>query len=393
MTRRLLMLLALTACDQGFRYESQVTDLRLLGIRATPADLAPGESAQLEALVLDPSRAEPPTVLWVGCAADPFNQNRSPCADSAVLQDPAALTGGTGTLPEGVTIIGFNGMASYAAPATLFSPLTADDPIRQTGTVGLVLAFTVAETVSPTASSDELKAVFDRVQKKEVKSVLSLFRLRISENAERNHNPTVDAVLVDGVRWPTNARVGVKRGQQLVLDLEAPESAFEPYTAITPAGSSPTAEKIQVAWYAATGTFSQPDTALHETVKTTFTAPPGSDPRNPLPERPQFPLWTVLRDSRGGQSWRTWAVYLCDEALPEPVITAVDWPTSATAPVVLHGTGLANVLDVVVDGVALDKPAYSPSSDTWEGVLPVGATVGGPRGTVSTKRCTSFELE
>jgi hypothetical protein len=391
--RRLVLLaFALAGCDQGFRYESQVTDLRLLGVRATPADLAPGESARLEALVLDPSRAELPTVLWVGCAADPFNQNRSPCADSAVLQDPGALTGGTGTLPDGVSVIGFNGMASYSAPTSLFAPLAADDSIRQTGTVGLVLAFAVAETVSPTANADEVKAVFDRVQKKEIKSVLSLFRLRISENTERNVNPTVDALLVNGARWPENARVGVKRGQAVPFDLVAPDGAFEPYTAITPAGTSPTTEKIQVAWYSATGTFSQTNTALREAVTTTFTAPTGDDPRNPLPERPQFSMWTVLRDSRGGQSWRTWSLYLCDETLLEPTVTEVSWPASSGEPVVLRGSNLASVLDVVVDGVALTKPAYSPSSGTWEGFLPSGLAIGQRRGTVSTKRCTAFSL-
>ena len=47
----LLVSLALAACTpEDFPTESLVDNLRLLGVTATPADLKPGESAQLSAL-------------------------------------------------------------------------------------------------------------------------------------------------------------------------------------------------------------------------------------------------------------------------------------------------------------------------------------------------------
>jgi hypothetical protein len=385
--KKLLLLLALAACDNGFRPETRVVDLRILGERSTPADLAPGETARLDALLVDPSMSTPPTMLWIGCDPDPYNQNRSPCADSNVLSDPAALTGTSGTLPPGVNIIGFNDQASYAVSANLFDVLAATDPIRQTGTIGLVLGFAVAETVSPAATPDELKAVFARAQDKTIKSVISLFRIHISESSERNHNPVPVALVVDGVTWPANAAVGVFPGSVHTLDVTATPDSFEPYTQVTPAGPVAQTEKVQVAWYSTAGLLSQTDTQLDSTVKPDFTAPSADDVKNPLPDKPAITLWTTLRDSRGGQSWKQWKAWLCDPALPTPLLSTIDWPRAAADPVVLHGEHLENVLDYVVDGVALEHGAFSPTAGTWEGTLPAGTSVGSVRGFPTSKNC------
>ncbi len=385
--KKLVLLLALAACDNGFRPETRVVDLRILGERSTPADLAPGETARLDALLVDPSMSTPPSLLWIGCDPDPYNQNRSPCADSNVLADPTALTGTSGTLPPGVSIIGFDDQASYAVSAHLFDPLAADDPIRQTGTIGLVLGFAVAETVSPTATPDELQAVFARAQAKTIKSIISLFRIHISESPERNHNPVPVALLVDGVAWPANAFVGVLPGSVHTFDVTATPDSFEPYTQITPAGPVAQTEKIQIAWYSTAGLLSQTDTQLDSNVKPDFTAPSANDAKNPLPDKPAITLWTTLRDSRGGQSWKSWKAWLCDPTLPSPVVIGVDWPATATDPVVLHGEHLENVLDFIVDGAALEHGAFSPGNGTWEGTLPAGTPVGSSRGVPTSKNC------
>ena len=119
----MLLVLFLTACDPGFRPETLVENLRLIGVSAEPPSLNPGQSTRVTALILDPSRRAPSTVLWLGCEADPYNLNRSPCANPEVLQDPTALTGGTGNLPPGVSVIGFNEQAFYSVPTGLFDVL------------------------------------------------------------------------------------------------------------------------------------------------------------------------------------------------------------------------------------------------------------------------------
>lgn len=391
-SRLLGLLLAAAGCETGFRPETLIDDLRLVGVRAEPADLRPGEATQLSALVLDPSRAAPPTVLWVGCAPDPYNQNRSPCADPAVLQDPGSLTGGTGTLPPGVSVIGFNQQARYTVPATLFDVLPAEDPRRQTGTVGQIIAFAVAETVSPTASPEELAALFDRVQKKEVKSVIALFRVAVSEReGERNHNPQVEALTVDGERWPRGARVLVRPGVKATLDLAVADAALETWTAATPDGPATKTERLLVAWYSTAGRYSQVMTTLREAVQTVFTAP-GAEAEDPVPERRAFSLYTVVRDTRGGQSWQTWPAWVCDEAAPLPVVTQVEWPSDAATPVRVRGSNLESIVDVVVDDQALAHGAFSPTSGEWQGSLPEGLPPGTARGTLHTRSCARLPL-
>jgi hypothetical protein len=387
----LLCALLLVGCDPGFRPETLIENMRLIGVSAEPPKLLPGESTRVSALILDPSRSSPSTVLWLGCEADPFNLNRSPCANPDVLQDPSALTAGTGTLPPGVTVIGLNDRAFYTVPADLFGVLAPDDPRRQKGTVGQLIAFAVAETVSPQAPTEELQALFERVQRKELKSIIALFRVSISESPDRNANPLVDSLVVANEPWPKGARFFVKEGEPVTLDMIAPDSSFEPFELDTPTGVEMKTERIMTAWYSTSGRFSETSTALREGVKTIFTAP-GKTAADPVPERRTGTLYTVFRDTRGGQAWREWPFYVCDTSLAAPSVTSVDWPANEGDPVVLRGSELTSVLDVIVDGVALERAAFLEASGTYQGSLPAGIPVGSPRGLLHTRLCTRAPL-
>ena len=387
----LLSSLLLLGCDPGFRPETLIENMRLIGISADPPKLNPGETARISSLLLDPTRTGPSTVLWLGCEADPYNLNRSPCANPEVLQDPSALTNGTGTLPPGVTLIGLNDRAAYTVPAGLFSVLAPDDERRRKGTVGQIIAFAVAESVSPAASMEELQALFERVQRKELKSILALFRVAISESPVRNTNPVVDSLIVANELWPKNAKFFVHEGEPITLDVHAPATSFEPFELETPTGIEQKTERILTAWYSTSGRFTETSTALGEGVKTIMTAP-GKTAADPVPDRRTGILYTVFRDTRGGQSWREWPFFVCDDSLAPPSVTSVDWPATAMDPVVLHGADLRSVLDVVVDGVALERAAFLESSGTFQGFLPAEIEVGQPRGMLTTKVCTRQPL-
>ena len=387
----LSLLLFVFGCDYGFKPETLVADMRVLGIRSTPADLSPGETARLEALTPDPT-GQPTTVLWLGCEADPFNLNRTACADTQLLDNPGSLAGADGGLPNGVSVIGFNTSAAYRTSPGLFDVLPSGDPRRQTGTVGQVVAITVAEAVSPVATREELQALFDRVQRKDVKAIVALFRVVISESSERNSNPVVGPLTLDGVAWPDGARVAVKPGAPVTFDVEAPAAAFEAYTTLTPDGPKAQTERLLAAWYSTAGRFSQSSTALREDVKTLFTPPGSGDPTDVVPDRRAATLWAVVRDTRGGQSWREWPLYVCDPSLPEPRIASIEWPTSQKERVVLRGEALESILDVAVDGKALEQGALVSSRGTWEGVLAEGVPVGALRGELLTKTCVRRAL-
>jgi hypothetical protein len=391
--RRALLMLAVVAAGctpEDFPEETVVDRLRVLGVTSTPADLRPGETARLTSLVLDPTRpGQGTTTFWVGCDPDPFNLNRSVCSDPAVIDDPAAL-GDMTMLPAGVRFIGLNAQAAYTAPAGLFDVLPAGDPQRALGTVGQVLGISIAEEVNPAASMDELRAVFARVQRREVRSLVSLFRVRISEDPERNTNPRVAKLLVAGEEWPVGARLMVKPAEKLPLDVDAPDEAFEPFTAQTPTGPEARTERILVAWYSTGGRFSESRTAMREGVKTVFTAP-GSKTFDPVPERRTGTLWTVLRDTRGGLAWSEFPFFVCDDALPAPTVARVRPITARGEPLVLEGQNLASVLDVIVAGRAIRGRADAAGA-TWEGEVDAAVPAGAHAVQVHTRRCERVEV-
>lgn len=368
-------LAATTACDNGFRPETLVADLRVLGVRSTPADLAPGETAQLDSLIPDPSRpGKRSTTVWLGCEPDPFNQNRSACSDTSVLQDPANIGTGAsdGGLPQGMTLIGLGPRAAYTAPATLFDVFPAGDARRVSGTVGQVLAFSIAEEVPLTATKEDLQALFTKVKNKEVKWIITLFRVHVSESPERNQNPAFSHLLVNDARWPDGAHLVVKEQEKLKLDVEVPDDAFEPYTNATPEGVEQKTERVLAAWFSTAGRYSEARTALREGVTTVFTGPGGKD--DPVPDDRKGTVWVVLRDTRGGQSWREVPLVVCDPSLPAPVVTAVHAPATAGAPVSVEGEHLENAVDVLLGEQALVNGAVSTVSGRFEGLVPGGAT-------------------
>lgn len=378
--RVVVLLVAVLAlgCGETFIPETIVKDLRVLGVRASPAELKPGETAVLRALVKDPSRAAPPTYFWVGCDPDPFDLNRSACSDPAVLQDFSKLTAPGATLPEGVRLIGFNDQAAYGVPADLFRNLPEGDPRRIEGTVGYVLVVAVAETVSPAASREELEALFARVRSGEVKSVVALFRIRVSESTERNLNPEPTDFVVAGEAQPLGARTLLFPAEKVVVSLEATEASFEPYVQTQPNGTVENkTENVVTAWYSSSGRFSQPRLALRSEVQNVFTAPGDPEfPNDVPPPNRKGAFSIVMRDARGGNAWREAAFFLCDSSDPEPQVTEVVSPASASEVVELRGSNLDRLVDVVVQGRALSLGAASPDGSSWRAFLPMGLASG-----------------
>jgi hypothetical protein len=374
--RRALPCLAcalLAACGEDWKPETVVEGLRVLGMRATPAELHPGDTARLEALVVDPSRpGKRTTVIWLGCDPDPFDLGRSACSDPSVLSNPAAFSGGgLSALPPGMHAIGFNELAAYTAPANSFDQLPAGDARRVKGTVAQVLAFVVAEEVSPAAPPEELAALLERVKAKEVKSLIALFRIRVTEEPQLNKNPALSALWVDDARLPDGATLRVEPGTVVRLEATVPDEAFEEYDLIQPEGVVHKTEAVVAAWYSSWGRFSESRVSLRTETVQRFTAPGNKD--EALPDSRAGTFYVVLRDSRGGQAWTQTPGFLCDTSLPAPAVTALEpaaGPADGTAPLALAGANLDSVLDVLVGGKALAKGAYSPARDRFEGGVP-----------------------
>jgi hypothetical protein len=365
----LVAVVAASACDNGFKPETLVDGLRVLSVRSTPADLAPGETASLEGLVLDPSRPDAgTTTLWLGCEPDPYNENRSSCSDPALLQDPGNFAGADGGLPPGVTLLGLGAKATLKTSSTLFDVFPAGDPRRVSGTVAQVLAFAVAAEIPAGATPNDLQDLLAKVRSKEIASLITLYRARISEDPQRNANPVFQHLLVNGAAWPDGAHLVLKELEPVQVDVDVPDASFEAFTNATPNGPEQKTERILAAWFSTSGRFSEARTALREGVKTVFTGAGGKG--DPVPGNRTGSMWIVLRDTRGGQAWQEVPFVLCSPGLPTPNVTTVRAPSNPAFPVTVDGDHLDYLVDVLVGEKALVHGGLNPATGYWEGTLP-----------------------
>jgi hypothetical protein len=370
-----LALVLLCACEEDFKPSTEVVGLRVLGLRASPAELRPGQTANLSALVVDPSRpGQRNTLLWLGCEPDPLDQGRSVCSDTEALADPEKLLppsdgGEPPSLPPGMSVIGFNEQAAYTVRADLFAELTPDDARRRRGTVGQVLLMAIAAEVDPLAPREELEALFEKVRSREIPSVVTLFRLRVSEDTQQaNTNPVLSDVSAAGEALAPGATLRFSDKGPTVLDVTAPDEAFEAFTQEAPDGTvEAKTEQLVAAWYSTFGRFDPSRVVLRSGTPLSFLPPDGSR-YQPLPQERRGRAWVVVRDARGGQSWREVPTWLCDATLPPFRVTGV--AVLEDGLVELRGENLSSVLDVLVGGKALTQAFYSPVRNTFEGVLP-----------------------
>ena len=384
----LFALLATAGCGEQLKPETLVERLRVLSMVAEPPEVAPGEGTDFSIVQLDPSRPfGKTTVIWMGCQPDPFSVGRGACNDTSVLLQPTKLSG----FPPGVSMLGFGVKAGYTPDRTVFDPVPVDDPIRYTGTVGQVLAVVFGEEITPTTSLDELRAIFERVERREVQTFLGMTRVLVSEKPVRNRNPRLANLEVDGVRLPPNGTLLVWPGQQASLDAKVEDGSAETWQQLTPDGYVDRTEALVAAWYSTGGRFSVPRVTLGEGTVTTFTAP-GSDTvaDDPVPEKRTGKLWVVLRDDRGGQANRQVPIFVCDASNPAARPTSITLPSAPGEPVEVRGEAMASALDIVVGDAALANAGYSTSRGAFLGDDP-----GLPSGTypvrVRSKDCSDVD--
>lgn len=362
----LCVLSAATGCDEEFKPASVVEGLRVLGARAEPPEVRPGQVTQLEVLAVDPSRAAKPTVFWIACDPDPYGQGRTSCSTTEAFEDPAGLDLSSGDLPPGMRIIGLGNRAAYAAPPTLFDVLEADHPVRQDGTVAMLLLLVVGEEVSPLAPREELAAVFERVRNKETAALIALFRVTVSEKTVQNQNPKFGSVRYGDDDPVPEAHLLFSIGEKRTFTVAASDDSYEVYRQRTPSGLEEKTERQQVAWFSTSGRFSKDVLALDSALPEEFTAP-GIEPTDLLPPNRLGTTWAVLRDSRGGITWKEQPFFACDAVqFGHPSVTRVQTPTAPGELLVLEGENLGSIVDVIL-GTKVVKGTYSEARGTWEG--------------------------
>ena len=273
--RLLSGLCLLLACSNTFEKQSRISKLRILGVRAEPAELLieegkPPPRTTLTALAVDPSGATI-QLRWALCTVqgavpspsiqcpgsdgiDLFSTNGSAVLDLGVepfRTQYDRLVGGGGAPPEGVR------------------KLLADG-------VPVIIGLTA------TTATDRLDGI-------------TTVTLRTTEHGPINHNPDLATLQADGATLAADGSSTVAGGSTVRLAPIPAEGSHE----LMPDG---TIEKLNYSFYATGG-----DIQSLRSVDTTATgeaADPSIDWLAPALAG-SVQLWVVVRDGRGGQGFMT----------------------------------------------------------------------------------------
>jgi hypothetical protein len=229
----------------------------------------------------------------------------------------------------------------------------------------------IGEEVKPTSNDAELRELFGKIERQEIQTVMSLTRVTVTERAQKNRNPQLASLELDGVAVPKNAKLQLHPGAKVQIVPQATEDSRETYSVLLPSGPSERSETLVVSWYSTSGRFDQARVDLAKGPATNFIAPGSKEiPDDPVPEKRTGTIWLVMRDGRGGQHFETLPFYVCDDS-PTPTLTRLEAPTVSGDPIKATGENMAGTLDLVIGGVALTRASYSPGTNAFLGDVPV----------------------
>lgn len=260
-------------CGDSFDPESLVKGLRVLAVRATPAEAAPGQQVTIEPLVVD-TRGRGVALDWAVCRLGPTPIDpRCVTSDTAPYLDPA----GSGTT------------ATITMP-----PFSQADLVRIDFTGGLYAPVRLrARATGGDSTMGAVTAVYG-------------VRWSVGLPVPPNNNPTIASMAIVKDGQPTVLEEAtpqaITAGQEVTLRTTITPESSEEYLAIRgdPRTTPPeqTSERIAVSWLVTAGK-PTPDTTGPERPDTEI----AFDPDKPVAAGTMIDVWAVARDERGGIGW------------------------------------------------------------------------------------------
>ena len=264
-----------------------VSRTRILGIRAEPPEIAPGQRAALESLIGFGPELEELVRIWIGC-----EQEDGPC-----------LTGGLPKIDmknpdlEALRKQGFLGIEpgippTYTARADLLDDLTEEQRLEGRNVTVQLTAFP-AEQLEAEETPEKID--FNAVE-------AGYKRLPVSLASTPNNNPVIEGIAVDDETEPADSVIEVRAGSEVTLTLRAEEALLiEEYEFVTSEGVvEERVEEPYVTWYVTDGEMLDP-LNLWPHFSADWVAPEDTGV--------QGTWFAVVRDRRGGMAWATreWA--------------------------------------------------------------------------------------
>lgn len=258
---------------------------RILGIRAEPAEIEPGQRASLEALIaMAPGADEQLGLLWLACP-----EEGPGCSTDLGGFDIETAT------PEELEALGFIGFEpglppAYTAPTSILEPLDDTERLEGLNVLVQLTAFPLDELAGATEATEPEPLDFNEIE-------AGYKRLVVSEAPTPNNNPELVGLTVDGQSIPAGIEVvRVEPGQAYDLGILLAEGAGrEVYAYLNSDGQiEERVEEPYATWYTTGGEVIEPVT-LWPYMESTWIAPDEADA--------QGTWYVVVRDRRGGMSW------------------------------------------------------------------------------------------
>ena len=305
----LLAALASSACVPDFDDEtSRITSPRVLAIRAFPAEAPKNQKVELTALIATPNDAEPEAPAWSLCL------DRKPLSELGPVS-PRCLAAPESE-PEIVQALGEGSLVTATLPAKVCQSFGPERPDPKAGEPS-------GRPVDPDPTGGFYQPVLSWLRGSAVLGGIRLdcplsgatreATVEYNERHRPNQNPELDAfelLRADGSSAELDAEEtpSVARGERVSLrarfgDCAEAESCFgaESYLVYDREGErlEERRETLMVSWFSSAGELGEErsDDSGGELPAATnsFTAP--SEPGD-------VRLWAVVRDDRGGVSWR-----------------------------------------------------------------------------------------
>lgn len=264
--RSALVLVALAACRMDFPPAWRVDGLRVIAVTLDPPEIAPGETTQVHVIAVDP-QMRAVSMRWVACP--PTVGQTSP--SNFLCDSPLAVRGESDRFA-----------------------LTA--PQIRAGSAVIPVAIRVAVCAGGEVTIDDAGA--SHCTGSDSWEVTRTLRISATE---RNQNPVVESVLLDGTPWPdgVSPRVTACTGRancvhpvRVVLG----DTAREVYLSGGAAGGAMIRERITTHYYATGGTLqtaarSDPTESVTADMQQNWTAPT---------DAATVDFWFTVDDGRGG---------------------------------------------------------------------------------------------
>lgn len=289
----LLPLLA-AACEGPDLSQSwEIDRLRILAVKAEPAEPGPGDVVTFDALVLDPEDRGL-TVMWFACLATDADDygcglDMSGLGDLEALldgvTDPSQLT------PEQVEELyaameaaGLMGVSPYFPPTYTIPEDILDGLSEAERQEGLNLMVTLMAIPDDATSDADMELAYKRVP--------------VSDAATPNQNPDIVAFKVNDSEMLSGMAAQVTAGTEISLEPILSDTSVESYKYLSSAGEAESrTEEPYFVFYMEQGEM-DPNYSIFPESTVQWAAPA-------TPAEGTTWVWTVVQDRRGGMGW--WA--------------------------------------------------------------------------------------